>query len=294
MGSGSMNEFRRAVGLLPGRLRAAAERTERDAVEEIRLRRGAEPTVLLGGRESPFDPSPVTQDELDRVLERATGASLHAVERALSEGYLSCCGLRIGVCGTAAPYGERLRGFSAISSLAIRIPRECRGLCTAMAAQLYPLGYRNTLILSPPGGGKTTALRDLIRCLSERGYRLGVIDERFELAAPDGAGAGYSLGRHTDVLSGVKKAEGGMMLLRAMNPEIIAMDEISSAADIEAAEQILGCGVGLLATAHARDVDELCTRALYRPLVGEGRFTCALVIRRSGESRSYAIERLTA
>ena len=289
-----MKEFKRAVDLLPGRLRAAAERNGADGTEEIRLRRGTAPTLLRQGREIPFAEAPVTQDELDRILERATGASLHAVERAIAEGYLSYRGLRIGICGTAAPYGEHFQGFSAISSLAIRIPRECRGLCTALAAQLYPLGYRNTLILSPPGGGKTTALRDLIRCLSERGFRLGVVDERFELASADGEGTGYALGRHTDVLAGVPKAEGGMMLLRAMNPEIIAMDEISSAKDVEAVEQIFGCGVGLLATAHARDAEELLTRPLYRPLVGERRFGCALVIRLSGPHRSYTVERLGA
>ena len=173
-----MEEHKRALSLLPERLRLAAEGCVHDKVEEFRLRLGREPVFLAAGTETSFSEQTVTAEELECILERATGASMHAAAQAMREGYISFEGLRIGVCGTVLHRAGKMEGFQTVSSLAIRISRECKGMCERVITQLYSLSFQNTLIVSPPGGGKTTALRDMIRGLSERGYRLGVVDER--------------------------------------------------------------------------------------------------------------------
>ncbi len=287
-----MDGFEKALTLLPEGLRRKTRAFQGLPVEEIRLRTGRPPTVLREGTETPFAREPVTGEDLQRLLEKATGASLHTAAAALAEGYLSYRGLRIGLCGEVMVQRGEWKGFRSFSSAAIRIPREVRGVCDGVIRQLFEGGFENTLLISGPGGGKTTALREMIRRLSDRGMRVAVVDERNELAASDGGEAQFDLGAHTDVLIGVPKAEGALMLLRAMNPQIIAVDEITRPEDTEAMAQAAGCGAGILASAHASGLDELQRRPLYRALLRRGIFTNLVVISGAGNARRYTAERL--
>ena len=150
----------------------------------------------------------------------------------------------------------------------------------------------SVLILSPPGYGKTTFLRECIRQLSDSGKRVSVADERGELAAVHRGVPQFDLGKASDIMSGVPKAQAVMMLLRAMNPQIIAMDEISSPEDVEAAETASGCGVRLIATAHAADKSELYRRPVYKRLLELGVFKNTVVIENRCGRRSYSYEEL--
>lgn len=287
-----MDAYETAVYMLPQELKAEVQALSAEAVEEIRLRVGRRPTALIGSSEHEMSRTAVTEEHIRRVLERATGASIHSAAHAMAEGYISYRGLRIGLCGTAVMRGKEMAGYQYFSSLNIRIPRECRGSCDGLIGEIYRGGFENTLLISRPGGGKTTALRELVRQISDRGTRVGVVDERNELSATDEARAQFDLGRSSDVLIGVPKAEGAMMLLRGMNPQVIAMDEITREQDIEAIGQIYGCGVGLLASAHARDTDELTRRPLYRELLALRAFRYIITISGTGRERKYAVERL--
>ena len=289
-----MNATELALSLLPQRCLDRRCREMLSEAEEVRMRIGQKPTILLNRREYPLHGDPVTQEELMRTLEKATGASLHTAAAALSRGFISYRGLRIGVCGTAFEREDKALGFRSFSSLAIRIPRECKGICNDLYARLREEEQGNLLILSPPGLGKTTVLRELIRRRSNDGLRIGVVDERWEIAAAEQGRPQFDVGSHSDVLSGVSKAKGAMMLLRTMNPQIIAMDEITQPEDLNTMREIVGCGVRLMATAHASGPEELRKRPLYRSMLEEGIFEeCILILMRE-EKRCYKLQSLTA
>lgn len=289
-----MNGTELALQLLPPRCLDRRCREMLTGAEEIRLRVGQVPMMQQNGREYPIHGEAVTEEELMRVLEKATGASLHTVSAALANGFISYHGLRIGVCGTAFERDDKVSGFRWFSSLAIRIPRECKGICNDIYARLRKEQPDNLLILSPPGMGKTTVLRELIRRFSNDGIRVGVVDERWEIAASEQGRVQFDLGAHSDILSGVPKAKASMMLLRTMNPQIIAMDEITQPEDLNAIREIIGCGVRLLATAHASGPEELHKRPLYRTMLAERQFEACILIRMQDAERRYELQELNS
>ncbi len=273
-----------AIDLMPRKFEAALKNYTAFLPEELRLRVGQAPSLLYGGREHFLSADAVKEEELVRVLERATGASLYSAAEAMRRGYFCVGALRIGICGRVTAGGAG-SGFCEYTSLCVRLAREHKGICAGIADRLYADGFENTLIIAPPGGGKTSALRDLIRSLSDKGQRVGVIDERGELS-----GDVFDLGRCSDVITGLDKLSGAMLLLRSMNPQIIAADEISAPGDLLAVEDVFGCGVGLLATVHAAEREDLMRRYSYRRLIENGVFTRLLVIRQYGGKRSYELE----
>ena len=275
--------------LLPETLAAALAKYP-DA-EELRLRRGKLPGVVLAGREHTVNTLTVTREMLLHVLEKATGASLHAAAPAIRSGYISYRGLRIGVCGEAVYSGETMGGLRSFSSLAIRIPHDCTADCSPLIEKLVYPAPSSVLIAAAPGVGKTSFLRELIRAAA-RSLRVAVIDERNELSACITGEAQFDLGPGSDVLVGVPKGRAAMMLLRGMNPQIIAMDEITDASDLRAVEQIAGCGVLLFASAHGRDREDMLRRPLYRELLTGGVFRELVTIRCLGGKRIYERESL--
>ncbi len=289
-----MESWENAMQLLPPLLRQrgqALPEALRETAEELRLRLGQPPRVLTEQGEIPFpNCPPVTARQLRDVLELATGASVHTAEHSIRQGFVTVSGgLRIGLCGTVVEEKTGGRGLRELSSMAIRLPRDVRGCGAAAFSKIWDLGFPSTLLLSPPGGGKTTLLREWIRCLSERGVRVGLADARGEVAGVWRGRAQYDLGPCTDVLTGGEKAAGSIQLLRTMNPQVIAMDEITAKADVEAAEQIANCGVTVLATAHGKDRESLSARPLYRRLLALELFRYAVVISGAGSRRQYAV-----
>ena len=285
-----MNAYDEAVRLLPAKT-AAVLGKEYENAEEFRLRTGVMPTALIDGREIAIGKRSVTDGDIACVVEKATNASVHTAQPEIAKGFISCRGgIRIGVCGCGIVHGGRITGIRDISSLSIRIPHEIKG-CGQDVLQTALIGKTdNILILSPPGGGKTTLLRESIRLLSLSGNRVAVADERGELAAVYRGKTQFELGDCCDVMTGIPKAEAAMMLLRAMNPQAIVVDEISSPEDIPAAQTATGCGVRIIASAHAGSVQELEKRPVYKQLLEEGIFGLAIIIENDNGRRHYRCE----
>jgi len=292
-----ISRFLSAASLLPYGLRETFEtlsKGEKVLAEEFRLRAGLLPSVLLPGGEKRLGTKTVSPRDLADTLEIATESSLHSSKESIRNGFVTGLGgHRIGICGTAVMKNGEIDGIRAVSSLAVRIAKEIRDCGREVAGTLVKNGrFMSTMVISPPGGGKTTLLRDLVRQLSNRGFKIALADERSEIAAVRGGIPQTDVGMRTDILSSCPRDEAVMLLLRTMNPDIIAMDEITAPRDAKALESASNCGVGLLATAHAADIAELGERSLYRELLEQGIFKKAVVICRTEGVRTFSVEDL--
>jgi len=270
-----MKSFITAAGLLPDKLRReclSAPEEDRLQAEEIRLRIGRPMTVRGGGR-TLFQGSVVTERDMEECLLASAGSSVHSCQESLAYGFVtSPAGHRVGICG-GSDTADRL------CSVNVRIAKDIKG-ASGKLAELFP-DCGGLLIISPPGAGKTTALRDLARKLSENA-NIAVCDERMEVFPVHRGTPVFDRG-DCDVLCGVSKSRAIDMLIRSMTPDHIVLDEITSEEDCEAIIRGCGSGCGFIATAHAGSRDDLEKRPIYKKLLGSGAFThIALIKNRAG------------
>lgn len=301
----AIGRYELAAELLPARWQQAARRVpeQRKAqTEEFRLRAGRPMTLLTPeGELFASDELPrqsVTQAELEQLCDTVTGYSRYAVSETMARGYLiGRGGIRVGLCGTVVTregVGVNLRD---ISSATVRISRQIEGLCRRQPLLLGEGAFQSTLIAAPPGGGKTTLLRDMIVALSNGSearppLRLGVVDERGELAGMYRGVPQLDVGFHTDVLDGCSKSWGIPLLVRSAAPQVIAVDEITAEEDIRAMVMAANCGVELLATIHALDGDELRRKPLFAALEQAAVFKRLVTISVEHGQRHYRVEAL--
>lgn len=292
-----MNIYNKAASLLPMRLYSeilAAPENLRLKSEEIRLRAGQAPSLLCEGVEYRLgNELCVSQDDLDTVLEKATGASVHSYENSIANAYISVDGgIRIGICGTAVMDCGTVCGIRSLSSLAIRIPHDISDCADELYSEHFSGRFKNTLLISPPGCGKTTLMRSLIKNLSYAGMRVSVADERGELGAVYEGEAQYDLGPCTDIMSFAPKSEAALMMLRAMNTQVLAVDEISASKDVRALIEAFGCGINILASAHASGVSDLYKRPVYRELMNAKMFEYIIIISAEHGIRNYVVKEI--
>lgn len=296
----SLLPFDQAAGLLPFGFRQLAlslPRAEQIITEELRLRVGSPISITLPDGEVLLPGCPIlTTEDLRMVLEIATKASAHTALDRVRQGYVTVRGgHRLGLCGSVVCKEGAIYNMRCISSINIRIAKQIPGISNELLRSIRSGDtLPSLLVLAPPGAGKTTLLRDLIRGFSSgvggSPLRVGVADERGELGAMWEGVPQLDLGPHTDLIEGCRKADGLMMLLRGMNPQILAVDEITAPEDIDALQTATGCGAALLATAHGNSIADLYKRPLYSTLLQCKIFRKVLRIEKEHGVRRYHVE----
>lgn len=261
------------IEILSNQIRTLMEKCTLDGgkLQEIRLRTGQPLWVLHNGCgyllsengkvvKHKTEAYLVEEKDLRQTLEYASEYSLYAYENEKRQGFLTISGgHRIGLAGSVVVEQGKIKNIVNISMLNIRVACEYIGCAKEIMSFLVEgKEVKNVLIVSPPGGGKTTLLRDVIRNLSSEqyGYTVGVVDERGEIAACYRGVPQNDLGITTDVLDGCPKGEGMEMLLRSMAPDVIAVDELS----VKEKEEVMiasNGGCKILATIHGENLQQV-------------------------------------
>ncbi len=281
--------IRRAVPRLPAPL------------EEIRLREGRPLQLVCTGTdrfvteeggltERPALGCRATHDDLIRTYQLMARGSVYAWEDEVRSGFLTLQGgHRVGLAGRALTEEGRIRTLRQVASLNVRIAREVPGAAGALLPRIIRGGKAlSTLLISPPQAGKTTVLRDLVRQVSSgvpalglSGLKVGLVDERSEVAGCAEGVPQRDVGPRTDVLDSCPKAEGLMLLIRSMSPDVVAVDEIGRPEDADAVMEALHAGVAVFATAHGSDLADLRQRPALAALFRAGAFRRAAILSRS-------------
>ncbi|MBQ8392055.1 MAG: stage III sporulation protein AA [Clostridia bacterium] len=219
-------------------------------MQEIRLCAGRNAAVIKSGRLMDTGVY-ISKEALDKIIASMCRGSMYAMQTSLVQGFLTLSGgHRVGVCGRCVTENGRVTHLTDISSICIRVAKEVKGAANEVMEYLECNGrLYNTLIISPPGCGKTTLLRDIARRIGEN-HKVCIADERSEIAACKKGIPSYDVGKYTCVMDCVPKAEGILMMLRTMAPEVIITDETGSRSEGDAIRSLVNCGAKIITTAH--------------------------------------------
>lgn len=271
---------------------------EKENLQEIRMRAEKPILILLHNQEFFIHPKGfltkkkeegyiVTVADIEHTINYLCQYSIYAFEEEMKQGYFTIQGgHRIGIAGRMILEQGNIKNMQYISSANIRLAHEIKGVADGILPYIYHHHMLlNTMIISSPGAGKTTLLRDLIRQISDgneyaEGRTVGVVDERSEIGGCYRGIPQNDIGIRTDVLDACPKIYGMMMLIRAMSPRVVAIDEIGNNEDVMALKQVLQCGCKLLVTVHGNDLQEVWRKPWYKDILEEELFQRFIVLKK--------------
>lgn len=261
-------------------------------VEEVRIKLGQ--ALIVRGCQTEFICKEViaTRGDITHILMNATNGAFHNAIDKIQNGYLPLGdGCRLGICGEGTLQNGVLYNLKNINALCLRVARPIIGCADDVFSIISKDHLKNTIIIAPPGVGKTTLLREIIRKSSESGYYVGVVDEREEISGMYMGVPSFDLGPRTDVITGVSKEIAAPMLIRSMSPDLITMDEITSVKDCPAIIEAYGKGVTLITTVHGENRFDLYKPSIL-PIMDLKIFHYAIYIEIRNNRRNYIVENL--
>ncbi len=274
---------------LPQKIRSEAEKYMTYGLEEIRVRAGKQVEYIFA--DHICRGIYIGRNDIEEMINYLSDYSFHAISQQLLAGFFTVeGGHRVGIAGQTGCGQKGITSVTDIASLNIRIARQIKGVAMPFMRHIRDGdSIYNTFIVSKPGDGKTTLLRDCIRILSDGGdgkrrLKVAVVDERSEIGACFHGVAQNDLGASSDVMDNCPKAYGMRMLLRSMSPDVIAVDELGGEDDLCAVNQIINCGIHILGTLHGRDMDDIDMKKLPG---GIGRFV--FIEKNKKGERQYSI-----
>nr|WP_233274995.1 stage III sporulation protein AA [Calidifontibacillus oryziterrae] len=279
-----MNNFDSILEILPKQV----EKTIRNivpsvqhSIEEIRLRIDRPLEIIIDGL--PYYPNDyiVTKEDSIQLLNKLSDYSIYAIEEELRRGYITIRGgNRVGLAGKVITEKGQVKAIRDVSSFNIRVAKQKVGIADPLLHYIYDNRWMNTILVGPPQTGKTTLLRDIARLMSTGNaepkipsVKVAIVDERSEIAGCIKGVPQHDFGPRIDVLDACPKAEGMMMLIRSMSPDVIIVDEIGRKEDTEAILEAIHAGVTVFVTAHGSSIKELYNRPSLEPLLNLHVFT---------------------
>ena len=202
----------------------------------------------------------VSRTILDNFIRRISENSIYAFNDNIINGYITLpSGIRVGLCGTVVMQDNKVVTIKDFQSVNIRIPHTIRN-CSIPAYEYIVDGeIKNTLILSSPGAGKTTFLKDLIYQLNIKNQSKNILiaDERNEICSVVNGETNQYLGGFCDIYTNCSKKFAFNNGIRSMSPDVIVTDEIDLEKDLDYIIEAMNCGVNVVATIHAKNIKQL-------------------------------------
>lgn len=223
----------------------------------------------------------ISKNIIENFVRRASENSIYAFNDNIVNGFITLPkGIRVGMCGNIVTDGDKIVTVKDFQSVNIRIPHVVRNCSLPAFDYLVNEDVKNTLVISPPGSGKTTFIRDFIYQLYTHNISKNILiaDERNEICSVINGEPNIDLGGFCDIYTNCTKKFAFKNGIRSMRPDLIVTDEIDLEKDLDSIIEAINCGVNVIATIHAKDMNQLKKKPNFDKILNEKFFSRFVVL----------------